>query len=232
VPALAPKSETGATSVFRRARPVSVRPRRERSYLGWFTIAASLVVVGATALLDAADAVHLTIAQYVALPLVMIGAGLIVGAWRGRSRLLIFLGVLLIPFLLAASLIHVPVTGAAGEFVYRPQSSADLRGPYRLTAGHLTLDLSGLSLPSGTTDLTASVAAGELRVLVPKGVSLDIDGRVGLGTVNVFGTDHAGTEVHVQRSTAPASSSAHLALHLGVAFGDVRVERNTAVTTF
>jgi phage shock protein PspC (stress-responsive transcriptional regulator) len=220
-------TEVTATSVLPSSRAARVRPRRERSALGWFTIAAALVALGIAALLDSVDAIHLTIAQYFALPLLAIGGGLIVGAWRGRSRFLIFLGILLIPFLLAASLIHVPVTGAAGQFVYRPQSSADLRGPYHLTAGQMTLDLRKLALSPGTTDVTATIGAGEIRVLVPRRTSLDIDGQAGLGAVTVFGSEHSGTGVNVQRSTDSPSSASVLALHLHVAFGDVKVERRT-----
>jgi phage shock protein PspC (stress-responsive transcriptional regulator) len=209
------------------------RPPRERSALGWYTVAAVLLTLGAAALLDAANAVHITLVRYLALPLAVIGAGLIVGAWRGRSRLLVFLGLLLIPFVLVASLVHVPLTGGAGRFLYQPQSAAELRSNYHIAAGQMTLDLRQVALGSGTTDLTASVGAGEVRVFVPRHTSLNIDGRAGIGGVYIFGREHAGTGVHVQTTAGSSSSAPQLALHLQAGLGDIKIERSSGpITSF
>jgi hypothetical protein len=185
------------------------------------------MALGIAALLDASNFVHITLVQYLALPLAVIGAGLIVGAWLGRSRLLIVLGLLLVPFVLTASLIHVPLTGAAGTFVYRPQSSADIPPSYHIAAGDLTLDLTRLALSSGSTDVTATVGAGQLRVLVPLRVPVTIDGRTDIGGVTVFGRTHGGTAVRVQRF----SSRPGLDLHLHAGLGSVRIERVVANQT-
>jgi hypothetical protein len=187
------------------------------------------MALGIAALLDASNSIHITLVQYLALPLAVIGAGLIVGAWLGRSRLLIVLGVLLVPFVLTASLIHVPLTGAAGTFVYRPQSSVDIPPSYHIAAGDLTLDLTRLSLGSGSTDVTATVGAGQLRVLVPFRVPVTVDGRADIGGVTVFGRTHGGTEVHVQKSSSASRPGLNLHLHAGL--GAVRIERVVANRT-
>lgn len=218
-------ADAATTAVLPPAAVAAPRPPRERSALGWYTVAAALLALGAAALLDASDAIHLTLVQYLALPLAVIGTGLIVGAWLGRSRLLIFLGIVLVPFVLVASLIHVPLTGDTGSFIYRPQTASQIRSAYHLAAGQLTLDLSRLALDPGTTDITATVGAGEVRVLVPTRVPLAIDGRAGIGGVYVFGREHAGTGVHYQAVTKPSSTLPQLALHLQAGLGDVRIER-------
>jgi phage shock protein PspC (stress-responsive transcriptional regulator) len=223
-PAPATAADAGTTAVLPPAAVAAPRPPRERSALGWYTVAVALMALGIAALLDASDAIHLTLVQYLAVPLAVIGAGLIVGAWLGRSRLLIFLGILLVPFVLVASVIHVPLTGGTGTFTYRPQRAGDIPAAYHIAAGELTLDLSRLALASGTTNVTATVGAGQLRVLVPLRVPLTIDGRAGMGTVNVFGRNHDGTEVHVQKS-AQASSRPGLTLHLQTGLGLVQVDR-------
>jgi hypothetical protein len=186
-----------------------------------------MLALGLAALLDASNAIHVTLVQYLALPLAVIGVGLIVGAWMGRSRLLIALGILLVPFVLVASLIHVPLTGAAGTFVYRPQASTDVPPTYHIAAGEMTLDLTRLSLRAGTTDVTATVGAGQLRVLVPPKVPVTIDGRTDLGGVTVFGRVHGGTEVHVERASTAPSSRPGLDLHLHAGLGSVKVDRVT-----
>jgi phage shock protein PspC (stress-responsive transcriptional regulator) len=212
------------TAVIPPAAVAARRPPRERSPLGWYTIAAALLALGSAALLDAADAIDLTLAQYFALPLAVVGAGLIVGAWLGRSRLLIFLGLLLVPFVLVASLIHVPLTGPTGSFVYTPRSPA-YGASYHLAAGKLTLDLTHLALRSGSNDVTASVGAGQIRVLVPPRVALDIDGRSGLGAVDVLGRTRAGAGVQVRNLADSSSSRPALSLDLRAGLGLVQVER-------
>ena len=78
----------------REPRPPRQRKPRERSNLGVYTLAAVLIGLG---LLGSASilgwlfpgAVH-----YFALALLIVGGGLLVGAWFGRSRGLIVMGVL------------------------------------------------------------------------------------------------------------------------------------------
>jgi phage shock protein PspC (stress-responsive transcriptional regulator) len=224
---LATSGDAATTAVLPPAAVAAPRPPRERSALGWYTVAATLLALGVTALLDASNWIHVTLLQYLALPLAVIGAGLIVGAWLGRSRLLIAAGILLVPFVLVASLVHVPLTGTAGTFVYRPQTSNDMPATYHIAAGELTLDLTRLALGSGTTNVSASVGAGQVRVLVPSKVPVSIDGRADVGSVVVFGRVRGGTEVHVQTTSASLSSHPGLDLHLHAGLGSVRIERVT-----
>jgi hypothetical protein len=224
---IATSEDAATTAMLSPAAVAAPRPPRERSALGWYTVAATLLALGIAALLDASNSIHITLVQYLALPLALIGAGLIVGAWMGRSRMLIALGILLVPFVLVASLIHVPLTGAAGNFVYRPQASGDIPATYHIAAGDLTVDLTRLALGSGTTNVSATVGAGQVRVLVPMRVPVTIDGRADLGGVTVFGRVHGGTAVHVQRSSTAPSSRPGLNLHLHAGLGSVRIERVT-----
>jgi Cell wall-active antibiotics response LiaF, C-terminal len=224
---LATSEDAATTAVIPPAAVAAPRLPRERSALGWYTVAATLLTLGLAALLDASNAIHVTLVQYLALPLSVIGAGLIVGTWMGRSRLLIALGISLVPFVLVASLIHVPLTGAAGTFVYRPQASTDIPPAYHIAAGELTVDLTRLALDSGTTNVSATVGAGQVRVLVPLRVPVTIDGRADLGNVTVFGRVRGGTEVHVQRASTAPSSRPGLDLHLHAGLGSVQVDRVT-----
>src|SRR5439155_11541866 len=113
----------------------SRRPRRERSPLGWITLGALLVVVGGAAGFDQAGIVSPSPGQYVALAVTVIGLGLLAGAWWGRARWMAVLGLLLLPVVLLASLIQVPLVGGFGQRSATPASSADLRSPYRIAGG-------------------------------------------------------------------------------------------------
>ncbi|MBI2237128.1 MAG: PspC domain-containing protein [Actinobacteria bacterium] len=77
------------------------RPPRPRSSLGWLTFGGMLLALGMAAVLDNLGAIRPWVGQYPALALGILGAGLVVGAWWGRARSLILLGLLLVPVVLA-----------------------------------------------------------------------------------------------------------------------------------
>ena len=79
--------------------------------------------------------------RYFGLALTIIGVGLLIGTWYGHARLMILLGFLLLPFAIAASLIHVPFEGGFGSLEVRPASVDDLDAEYRLAGGQIYLDL-------------------------------------------------------------------------------------------
>ena len=64
--------------------PLVARPApRERSPLGWMTMGAILLALGVAALLDQAGVINVSLVQYLALPLALMGVGLLVGAFWG-----------------------------------------------------------------------------------------------------------------------------------------------------
>src|SRR5205814_3242496 len=130
------------------------------------TLGTVLMAVGVGAILDQSGAVSLTVGRSLALALAVIGVGLLVGTWWGRARWLIVLGILLVPAVLAASLIHVPLTGGTGERFYRPVSPAEIPSAYRLAAGRMVIDLRDATLPE-TATVEATVGLGELDLDVP-----------------------------------------------------------------
>ncbi len=126
----------------------------------------------------------------IAAVLVVIGLGLLVGTWAGRSRGLIAWGILATLVLVTVATFDVPLRGGAGERQWAPATVAAAEAaPYRLVVGEGTLDLSELDPPTGTTaDVEASVAIGRLVVEVPADATIDVNGHVGLGHL-AFVTD-------------------------------------------
>jgi Cell wall-active antibiotics response 4TMS YvqF len=125
--------------------------------------------------------------HYAAVAFAALAVGLLVGTWWGHARFLIVIGVLLLPVAWTASLVDVPLDAAWGSVRHDPTTVADVRDEYRISGGQLTLDLSNLDPAEGEPlAVDASVAFGQLHVLVPEGAAVEIDASVGGGEIRLF----------------------------------------------
>ena len=204
--------------------PPAPRARRERSGLGWFVLGLALAVAGLLATLDQAGAISLRPGQYMGVILAILGAGMLVGAWIGRARWLAIPALLLLPFVVAASVIHVPFRGGFGAPVYAPATVTDLRPEYRLIAGYLTVDLSRLDVGTSTVTVRASVAAGRLDVIVPSGTTVVVSGNLSVGSADLFGVHRDGSNVSLTTLNPGQAGSGTIRLELGATYGYVRVD--------
>jgi len=207
---------TGAVPVV--AEP---KPPKERSSLGWFTVAAVLVAVGVAAVLENWDVLTLDVGQFFALALAVLGAGLLVGAWWGRARILIVLGILLVPVVLAASLIDMPLRGTVGDSFIVPQSIAEIEESYDVLAGNMTLVLDELQLEDDV-HVNASVAIGDLDVVVPSGVRVLVNGTAQAGRLDFFG--HVDRGVDLRRSITEGNLDAERTITLDIEAGIASVD--------
>jgi phage shock protein PspC (stress-responsive transcriptional regulator) len=202
------------------------RVRRERSRLGWITIGATLVALGVAAVLDLAGAIHVTLVQYLALPLAVLGLGILVGAFVGRARWLVVPAILLVPLVLVASLVRVPFAGANGARTYAPATSQQILPAYRMSAGQLEIDLRETNLGIQPITVRATNVAGRILVLVPPNTPLDVHARVGAGDVMLFGQNDDGFRVDVHRtfgSIETPGAPGLLTLDLETSLGQVEV---------
>lgn len=161
--------------------PPASRERRG-SWLGFLTLAVAAIVGGvlvAAGVPDSDSGVSVVVASV----LVVIGLGLVVGTWAGRSRGLIAWGILAALALVAVATFDVPLRGGTGERRWSPATVAAAEAaPYRLTAGEGRLDLSDIGPPAGSTaDVEASVTVGRLVVDVPAEATIEVNGHVGMG---------------------------------------------------
>ena len=203
------------------------RPPRERSALGAITWWVALVAAGVMFLGDRTGAWHLHPVTFFAVILVVVGLGLVVGAFVGRSRGLIALGIVL--SVVTALVAAVPAVGAGrtGTVSWSPASSAAIPSDgYSLAAGKATLDLSSTSL-ADPTDVQVELGAGRLLVIVPQRVRLALEANVGVGTLRTPDGRHddgVGRTVDaVYEPPVGAGSPTTLTLHLDVGFGNLEV---------
>lgn len=207
--------------------PPPPRPVRPPSILGRLTLAVGLLVLGVAAILDRTGAIELTAERAVALALTVVGAGLLVGALRGRARGLIVLGVALVPALLAANLLGEVSRGGVGERRHRPAELADVRDEYRLLVGSAVVDLSRVDFPERPTEVAASVGVGELTVIVPRDVSVTARGDVRAGALDLFGPWTEGTDLSREVVEPGVEGGGRLVLDVDAGLGAVEVRRAT-----
>jgi predicted membrane protein len=120
--------------------------------------------------------------------------------------------------------VSVPFSSGIGNRDVAPASLASVDRTYELGIGNLRVDLSRVRFPAGATRVRAHVGIGELYVVVPRDVGVEIDGRAQAGDVRLLGRDSNGTHVR-QQLVERTGSGRVLVLDARVGLGQVRVER-------
>lgn len=218
----APSTAEAAASTVSPARTVVRRPPRPPSPLGWYVLGAVLVGIGLLAAATNLTGAAIDPGRYFGLALGVIGIGLVIGAWWGHARWLILLGVLLVPFAFAASLIDVPIEGGWGTHRFSPTSTEALRGEYRLVGGVIRLDLTEVETGEEPIVIAASVAMGEILVRLPDDASLELDAAVGGGQLRILDEFQSGTRL--QDRYVIDGDGQRFVLDLEAGLGDIRVE--------
>jgi len=203
--------------------PRADKQRRPPSVLVAVTLCLLAILAGVLVLLGGTDTFDVSLGTGLALALLVVGGALVVGAWRGRARWLVPLGVVLGVAVLATSVADVPLRGGVGDRTYRPQTVGELRSPYRLAVGDLVVDLSRLDLSATTESVTATMGAGDLEVVVPDGAEVVVDTHVGAGSMTVFGRQFDGTGNDRQVVDPGREGGGRLILSARTGFGDLEV---------
>ncbi len=217
------RSEAPATTVTVTAPPPTTpKPPRESSKLAPLTFAIGFIVLGVVGMFDVAlSDFDPTARHYWSIGLTIVGLALVIGAWFGRARGLIALGVILVPIVIASPLAELDVSGSVGERNLEVASAADMAPLYELGIGSMVLDLSRVDFNGQTVETSAEVGIGELIVLVPRGVSVVASGEAGMGEVDLFGRTSSG--VGVDRSESRDGDAGTLVIDLSIGIGTVEV---------
>ncbi|HEX2258203.1 MAG TPA: PspC domain-containing protein [Actinomycetota bacterium] len=215
----------GAQTVPVGTSPGPAAARRPRSYLGRYTFAVILIVLGLLAILDNTSTLEVKPGQYPAIALALVGIGLLTGALWGRSRGLILAGFALLPFAYVGGMIDVPLGGGVGQRFYAPGSVVELRDQYRLFAGEMTLDLTRMEWGSNPVEVDTSVAFGEILVLVPEDVNVDFRGHANAGEVHMFDQSREGLDVDLRSARRADEGEPLLILEASASFGTIQVTK-------
>jgi phage shock protein PspC (stress-responsive transcriptional regulator)/predicted membrane protein len=117
---------------------------------------------------------------------------------------------------LAAS--GVSLSGGIGASSWHPLQRGEIASAYRVEFGTATVDLTSLPATKGDINITASVGAGKLTIIVPENAVLNLKSHVGLGPVemNFFQTN---------QHFASADHPLHLTINAQVGAGTIEIDR-------
>jgi phage shock protein PspC (stress-responsive transcriptional regulator)/predicted membrane protein len=209
--------------------PPPPRPPRPRSPLGLVTLSIALVVAGALVAWNLVSTRDVPAESVLAICLAVVGIGLVVGAFAGRARGLIFVGAVLVVATAIASVSFAGLRGGFGTRTWAPRTVAGVHDTYRLGAGDARLDLSHVQFaPGETVNLRYRQGLGTVLIVLPEGVSADVDIDVNAGDIRLpSGTEQNGTSLH-RRYVDPGGSTAPvITIDARLGVGSLEVRRAT-----
>jgi len=226
VPPIPPGTTAAASSAP--APSPATRPirGREPSMLGRAVVGAAALAIGIALILDNTHTLDVTPKGVVAVLLLVVGVGLFIGTWYGRARWLIIPGLVLALVLgLLAALPDWRFGDGAGERLFQPQTLSQVRDEYRLGAGELLIDLSAVDFEGETRNVEAKVGFGELIVVVPDHINVNVDAQVGAGEIDLFHRVQGGLGVDQDERFTGRRREGTLDLDAQVGFGEITLRR-------
>jgi phage shock protein PspC (stress-responsive transcriptional regulator) len=161
----------------------------------------------------------------------LIGLGILwVGRGATRRRRILLAGLVSTASLLALafaavaiafSWFNVSLSDGVGDRVYQPAGAASLRHTYEIGVGKLTVDLTNIGTVTQPTHIHAKVGVGELRIVLPPDLPVNINGHAKVGDLRILGAEHSGQDVSIS-----TGDRAPLVIDASVGAGDVRVLRS------
>lgn len=209
--------------------PPASPPPSSRFHAGRLVLGLVVVVIGVTALLQAAGVSDVPWKAVLPGSLIAVGMGLVIAGRRSESGQggLIAIGIVLTGLLAAASAVDIPLEGGVGDRTERPTSLSEVKSEYRLAVGQLTLDLTSVPVPVSATARTvrARVGVGQLIVELPSDQVAVVRGHAGMGQVTIFGESDGGFGVDKDVTpSAPFHQPIVFSLDLSVGIGEVLVQ--------
>ena len=216
------------TSVAPTPTPLPAAPPERGSVLGRLVFAAALLVVGVLGMVDLAGA-RFPASAYFAVPLTIVGAGLLIGAWYGRGRALIALGaVLAVPLAIVGTAETWDLANVGGNVTWQPASVEQLTDSYGLDIGNGVLDLSTLDFTGRTEQVDARVDVGNLTIILPPNVDVEVTAQVDVGNATVLGKQWNGigqSEQTVLDVGSDGPGGGEILITASVDVGDLEVRR-------
>jgi len=207
------------------ARPPGPAQRDRR--LARFVVSVALIATGVLGMADLAGA-DVAASAYVALPLAIVGLGLIVRAWYGSGWSLVVIGAVLALGLVTVTAAEQAHARAATSSTWRPLTVEQVDATYQANVGNTLLDLSSVDFTGQSKDVSVNLDAGNLTVILPSRVDVQAEVQVNVGNAVVFGQRWGGLgqSGHTVTDLGPdGQGGGQLVLHATVNVGNVEVRR-------
>ena len=226
-----------------------VPPSEPRSYLGLIALSASILVAGILGMIGVFFRPTVDFGGVIITSMLLVlGIGMIVGAWYGRARWLAFFAVPLVLLSMGAiaaqNVLENPgnsgqVSVGTRQWAVTPQDIGAAPLSYQVTAGDATLDLTALTATRSTNtptrvSISARVGLGQLIVRIPADMQLNLDASLRAGQILLPGETqptHDGTDVSLQTTLAPAAGTEPayiVTLDANLGAGNLEVHRDAA----
>jgi hypothetical protein len=198
---------------------------RPPSPLGLATLSAVFLMTGLLILLGNLGVTEFGLGQIAAGALLLVGIGLLVGVWWGRSRLLIVVGLLLIPLVLLGALVDFPLRGSVGDRYVYVASVEDIRPSYELLLGALTVDLVEVKDWTTTESIDFRVAGGRVTIYIPEDISVSVRGEMEWGNATVGRGREEGEDLVFSHDLPGESGAGHLDIDFKGGIASLYIER-------
>jgi hypothetical protein len=166
---------------------------------------------------------------YIVTALSVLALGLMVGAWFGRARWLIPIGVLLSIALAASATADRVTTGRSVDNIdVTPVSVADIQPDYHTDFGDVRLDLSKVDFAGQDVAVSVDVGVGgDIEITLPPTVDANVEVDVQGGDVTLFDHHFSGLNQHQQRQDlgADGAGGGTIRITADVSWGNVEVHR-------
>lgn len=214
----------GQQPVYEEAGATVVVPK-QKSPLGVLTLSAAFLTVGVLILLGNLGAADVTIGHLPAATLTVVGLGLLVGTWWGRSRSLIVIGVVLVPFVLAGGFMHLPLRGSVGDRWVQGRDIDNLELQQEVLVGTVHMNLADLRDFTGEREIDITIAAGNATIFVPKRVGLTITGDIEWGNATIGRGREQGADLVLANEIEGRPDAGHLTIDFTGGIASLYVER-------
>ncbi|QCH25240.1 PspC domain-containing protein [Mycobacteroides salmoniphilum] len=162
--------------------PLPAPPAKPRSRVVSVTIGAALIISAVLVAIGLLGGSWVTPVVVAAAALVVLGVGMLVGAWLRSGYSLLFLAVPLAVFVIVASSIGpLEVSPNVGDQSYRVTEASDIEDYYEIGIGTITLDLTQVTLTHDKT-VNLDVGMGDIQVLVPPSMNVHTSCEVSIGS--------------------------------------------------
>lgn len=196
-------------------------PPRPRSRLGRVALFTTVLALGLVAVADLAG-VSVAPSGYLATALAVTGTALVVGAWFGRARGMIGLGILLSLALAVTATVEALPSRGTGTRTWQPGSVSEITPSYQVSLGHGTLDLRDVDFTDQDLRMRLTVTAGDLKVLLPPDVDFTADLSLAYGNARLLSEEVSGasarrriTDLGADQVSGPGAITAHVTVKAG-----------------